>query len=128
MEKLDPANNDSAFLCGRLLAVLETIQREAVPGVKATITDRFFGTASSAPASVFGRLIRGSQPHLAKLRKDRRAASEALQKRLEEIIHVNLRTFPRVLTMEQQGIFALGYYHQRAEDRAAAMARKNGQQ
>ena len=128
MEKLDPANNDSAFLCGRLLAVLEAIQREAMPGVKATITDRFFGTASSAPASVFGRLIRGSQPHLAKLRKDRRAASEALQKRLEEIIHANLRTFPRVLTLEQQGIFALGYYHQRAEDRAAATARKHGQQ
>lgn len=128
MEKLDPANNDPALLCGRLLAVLEAIQREAVPGVKATITDRFFGTASSAPASVFGRLIRGSQPHLAKLRKDRRAASEALQKRLEEIIHPNLRTFPRVLTLEQQGIFALGYYYQRAEDRAAAMARKHGQQ
>jgi CRISPR-associated protein Csd1 len=126
MEKLDPANNDSAYLCGRLLAVLEAIQREAMPGVKATITDRFFGTASSAPASVFGRLIRGSQPHLAKLRKDRRAASEALQKRLEEIIHANLRTFPRVLTLEQQGIFAIGYYHQRAEDRAAAMALKHG--
>ena len=33
--------------------------------------------------------------------------------------------FPRTLSMEQQGLFALGYYHQRAADRQAAMARRD---
>lgn len=69
--RLDPANRDQAYLCGRLLAVLEATQRAALGDVNATIVDRYFGTASSAPASVFGRLLRGAQPHLGKLRRDR---------------------------------------------------------
>ncbi len=127
MVKLDPDRKDPAYLCGRLLAVLEAIQREAIPGAKATITDRFFGTASSAPASVFGRLIRGSQPHLGKLRKDRRGAYEALEKRLEEI-QVGLPSFPKTLTLEEQGLFGLGYYHQRAADRACANVHKQAKE
>ena len=66
--------------------MLEEIQRAALPGVKATIVDRFFGTASTAPASVFGRLMRGGQPHLAKLERDRPGAYGALQRRLEEVL------------------------------------------
>jgi len=121
MVELESGNRDPAYLCGRLLAVLEEIQRAAIPGVKATITDRFFGTASSAPASVFGRLIRGAQPHLAKLERDRRGAYVALQRRMEEVV-AGLDGFPKVLTLEGQGLFALGYYHQRAFDRSQAQA------
>jgi CRISPR-associated protein Csd1 len=126
MVQLDPENRYPAYLCGRLLAVLEVIQQAAIPGTNATITDRFFGTASSAPASVFGRLIRGSQAHLGKLRKEKRGTYEVLQRKLEEILAglpVN-QAFPKTLTLEQQGLFSLGYYHQRAADRAAAITRK----
>jgi CRISPR-associated protein Csd1 len=127
MVQLDPENRNPAYLCGRLLAVLEAIQRAAIPGANTTITDRFFGTASSAPASVFGRLIRGSQPHLGKLRKDRRGTYEALERRLEEV-QANLPAFPKTLTLEEQGLFGLGYYHQRATDRAAAIAHKQSRE
>ena len=72
MEHLDSSNDDPAYLCGRLFALLEAVQRAAIPGTNTTITDRFFGTASSAPASVFGRLLRGAQAHLNKLRKEKR--------------------------------------------------------
>jgi CRISPR-associated protein Csd1 len=128
MVQLDPDNTNAAYRCGRLLAVLEEVQRLAIPGANATIIDRFFGTASSAPASVFGRLLRGAQPHLAKLERDRRGAYVALQRRLEEIQgglalqRINGRdvAFPRTLRLEDQGLFALGYYHQRAFDRAQA--------
>jgi CRISPR-associated protein Csd1 len=121
MEKLDSTNRDPAYLCGRLFALLEAVQRAAIPGSNTTITDRFFGTASSAPASVFGRLLRGAQAHLNKLRKERPGTYEALQRRLEDV-QVGLTTFPRTLTLEEQGLFSLGYYHQRAADRAAAIA------
>ncbi len=121
MVQLDPAQTRPAYHCGRLLAVLEEVQRLAVPGAKATIVDRFFGTASSAPASVFGRLLRGAQPHLAKLERDRPGAYRALQRRLEEV-QAGLASFPRTLGLEDQGLFALGYYHQRAHDRAQAQA------
>jgi CRISPR-associated protein Csd1 len=121
MVQLDPSSPSAAYHCGRLLAVLEEVQRLAVPSAKATIVDRFFGTASSAPASVFGRLLRGAQPHLAKLERDQPRAYRALQRRLEEV-QAQLRGFPRTLTLEDQGLFALGYYHQRAYDRAEARA------
>lgn len=113
MVELDESNNDPGYLCGRLLAVLERAQRQAMPGVNATIVDRFYGTASSAPASVFGRLLRGVQPHLARLERDRRGAWVGVQRRLEEV-QSHLTGFPKTLTLEQQGLFALGYYHERA--------------
>lgn len=122
MIQLDMNNPDPGYLCGRLMAVLESIQRLAIPNANATITDRFYGTASSAPASVFGNLIRKSQSHLAKLRKERPGTERALQERLETI-QAGLNTFPKTLTLEQQGLFGLGYYHQRANDRAEAIAR-----
>lgn len=122
MVQLDPSHPSVAYHCGRLLAVLEQVQRLAIPSAQTTIVDRFFGTASSAPASVFGRLLRGAQPHLAKLERDRRPAYIALQRRLEEIL-AGIGTFPRTLTLEEQGLFALGYYHQRAYDRTQARQR-----
>jgi CRISPR-associated protein Csd1 len=119
MVQLDQENKAPAYRCGRLLAVLEEAQKLALGNPNATIVDRFFGTASSAPASVFGRLLRGSQAHLGKLERDRPGAYVALQRRLEEILS-GLDGFPRTLTLEEQGLFSLGYYHQRAFDRAQA--------
>jgi CRISPR-associated protein Csd1 len=127
MVQLDPINRDHAYLCGRLLAVLEAVQRAAIPGVNATITDRFFGTASTAPASVFGRLLRGAQAHLSKLRNERRGTYEALERDLEEV-QAGLTAFPKILTPEEQGLFSLGYYHQRAANRAAARAYRQPQE
>ena len=124
MVELDPTHPDPAYHCGRLLAVLADIQEAAIG--KAAIVDRFYGTASSAPASVFGRLLRGAQPHLAKLERDRRTTASALNRRLEGVVSA-LSSFPTTLTLQQQGLFALGFYHQRAHDRAqmvAAAARK----
>jgi CRISPR-associated protein Csd1 len=121
MAQLDLTNTNPAYLCGRLLAVLEDIQYAAIPGAKATIVDRFFGTASSAPASVFGRLMRGAQPHLSNLKRDKPNAYRALQRRMEEVT-AGLDSFPRTLMLEEQGLFSLGYYHQRAHDRAEAKA------
>jgi CRISPR-associated protein Csd1 len=122
MVQLDDNNFHPAYLCGRLLAVLEQVQYVAV-SPKATLIDRFYGTASTAPASVFARLLKGAQAHLGKLRKERFGAYSALQSRLEEIM-ANLTGFPKVLSLEEQGWFSLGYYHQRTWDRAQARARK----
>ena len=123
--QLDPANRDPAYLCGRLLAVLEAIQREALGDISASIVDRFFGTASSAPASVFGRLLRGAQPHLKTLSRDKRGMYNIFENRLLDVTQgISGRDgFPKTLSLEKQGLFALGYYHQRAADRAERIAR-----
>jgi CRISPR-associated protein Csd1 len=127
MAELDSTNPNPAYLCGRLLAVLEAVQRAAIPGANTTITDRFFGSASSAPASVFGSLLRGAQAHMSKLRRERPGTYEALARRLEDI-QAGLSAFPKTLTLEEQGFFSLGYYHQRASDRAGARAYRQAQE
>lgn len=121
MEKLDLENNSPAYLCGRLLAELEALQYAALGKTNTTVTSRFYGTASSAPASVFGRLMRGAQAHLSKLRGTKPGTYEAFQKKLEDI-QSGLSSYPMVLTLEEQGLFALGYYHQRAKDRSDRIA------
>lgn len=120
-DHLDQNNTTPAYLCGRLLAVLDAIQRRALNNPNATVVDRFYGSASSAPASVFGTLLHGTRPHLSKLRRDPRsqAAAFALEQRLEDVMRP-LPTFPPTLTLPEQGLFALGFYHQRADDRRAA--------
>jgi CRISPR-associated protein Csd1 len=118
------------YRCGRLLAVLEQAQKLAIPRIRSTIVDRYFSTASSSPASVFPRLIRGVSPHLSKLRRDRPGAHFALQRRIEEIqsaLPVTVagskeRAWPRTLNLDDQGLFMLGYYHQQAFDREQALA------
>lgn len=115
LAELDHNHPEPAYHCGRLLAELEAVQRRALGDINATIVDRFYGTASSAPASVFGRLIRGAQPHLSKMRRDERGAYIRFEQRLEDISR-HIGDFPSVLTLRQQGLFALGYYHQRAAD------------
>lgn len=121
--ELDESNRDPAYLCGRLLAVLDNIQRTAIGSPNATVIDRYFGAASTAPVSVFGRLIQGAQPHLGKLRRQRPGAYGALDTRLQEILS-GLDAFPRTLNIRQQGVFALGFYHQRAADSKAVRERK----
>jgi CRISPR-associated protein Csd1 len=121
MVSLDRQDHSPAYLCGRLLAVLERAQRLAIPRIRrnATIVGRFFSIASSAPLSVFPRLLCGTQTHLAKLERDHPGAYVALQRKIEEII-TGISAFPSLLTLEEQGFFALGYYHQRAHDRGQA--------
>jgi CRISPR-associated protein Csd1 len=125
---LNRETDDTAYLCGRLFAVLESVQRAAIPGAKQTVTDRYYGAASSAPASVFGSLLRQTQGHLAKLRKTKEGAYFRLEQTLEEVLG-RLSAFPRTLTLADQGLFALGYYQQKASERASmleAAARKAG--
>ncbi|OOR83174.1 type I-C CRISPR-associated protein Cas8c/Csd1 [Moraxella canis] len=108
---LDKTREDTGYLLGRLFAVLEKIQSEANPGLNATIGDRYFGAAGSTPIAVFGTLLRLSKHHLSKLPIGRRTNLEKLQ---QEII-AKINAFPSHLNINQQGLFAIGYYHQKQD-------------
>lgn len=114
-KKLDKKNENPAYLCGRLFGVIEIIQKKALPGITSTIVDKYYGTASAAPASVFGNLLRKAQHHLAKLRKDQstRGLYHWLDKELQDIM-ININDFPSSLSLQDQALFALGYYQQKA--------------
>jgi CRISPR-associated protein Csd1 len=107
---LDEKSTNTAYRLGRLFAVLEKLQQEAIPGANSTIKDRYFGSASATPRSVFPVLLRLAQHHGQKAEygyvSDRRIAD------ILEGINIADGGFPAHLSLEDQGLFALGYYHQ----------------
>ncbi len=123
MVALEVEHPAPAYHCGRLLAVIEEVQKTALPNVNATIVDRYYGAASSTPAIVFGTLLRGAQPHLARLKRDRRGAYVNLQRGLEDVMG-RIGDWPKTLTLQEQALFSLGYYHQCAHHRAEVIARR----
>lgn len=104
---LDEQSTNAAYRLGRLFALLEKAQQDANPGLNATIKDRYFGAASATPGSVFPILLRLAQHHIAKSEYGRN-----VDKRIEEVVS-EISVFPSHLNLEEQGLFVLGYYHQR---------------
>lgn len=110
---LDLENKNQGYLLGRLFAVLEKIQSEALQSLNATIKDRYYGAASTTPVTVFGRLLDLSNHHLGKLSGGRKVYFE---KKLQDIIDgISSSGMPSHLNLDDQSRFAIGYYHQRKE-------------
>ena len=109
----NPKIPSPAYQLGRLFAVLEAAQREALgQKINATVADRYYGAASATPARVFGPLLRGARNHIADATK--RNKGFWINARLEQIIGGLGPDLPRTLRLEDQGRFAIGYYHERA--------------
>ena len=106
---LDIQRSDPAYRLGRLFAVLEKTQEDAQPGINATIRDRFYSAASATPAVVFPRLLRTYQHHLAKLPVGQKIGREKL---VQEIMD-GIDSMPAHLRLQDQALFAIGYYQQR---------------
>ena len=105
-------NEDSTYtpyVLGRLFAVLEGSQQAANPGIDSTIKDRFFNSACATPAAIFPILLKLSNSHLKKL-----DAGKAIywSKQIGELADRLDMDFPAHLTLQEQGAFILGYYHQ----------------
>lgn len=98
---------DSGYRLGRLLAVLERLQGAAIRP-RTTLAERYYGAASTRPGTVFPSLLRLAQHHAAK------AHGGYFQAQLAEVLD-RVEAFPTTLSLNQQGMFAIGYYHQRQE-------------
>lgn len=128
---------DPAYNLGRLLAVFESLQDKyhnyELKG--AGVVERYYSTASSSPASAFPLLCRLARHHLSKLKKgseDDKKAAYRIEERIIDILS-KFRSnelgkppvFPRILTLERQGRFALGFYQQKAQDNQNKLSKKN---
>lgn len=100
-----------AYVLGRLFAVLEKVQKEAIPDLNATIKDRYFTSACASPKTVFPLLLRLSQHHISKAEFG--YASDNRIEKIMNLLDVEKNPFPSHLTLDEQGVFVLGYYHQR---------------
>jgi len=126
-EELDVNQTDPAYRLGRLFAVLERIQSAAQPGINATIRDRYYGAASSTPGAVFPTLMRLKNAHLKKLTPRLETFFEKLVGEIcGSVEQPVLAEFPRQLALHAQGLFALGYYHQRQSLYAGRQAAEPG--
>ncbi|HLS27709.1 MAG TPA: type I-C CRISPR-associated protein Cas8c/Csd1, partial [Opitutales bacterium] len=108
---LDETNTNTGYRLGRLFAALEKTQQDALPGINATIRERFYSSASATPRAVFGRLLRTYPHHLAKLEPGAKVNRERL---IQEILTA-VNDFPAHMNLQNQAQFALGYYHQRKD-------------
>ena len=106
---LNQQNTNIGYVLGRLFAVLEKLQRDANPGINATIRDRYYGAASGTPLTAFPNLLRLKNHHLSKLTSERTRVY--YEKLLTEVLSL-IDDFPGHLSLADQGRFAIGYYHQ----------------
>jgi CRISPR-associated protein Csd1 len=98
------------YVLGRLFAVLEDIQKSAIK--KETIKERYFNAASSTPAVVFPQLLKLSNSHMRVLGRENMGLQRAKEKELQELFDKVHNNFPAHLSLEDQGVFMIGYYHQ----------------
>jgi CRISPR-associated protein Csd1 len=111
---LDLTSTNSAYRLGRLFSVLERLQRAALGQRNATVRDRFYASASATPALVFPSLIRNARNHSKAIRtKVGAGLAEWFEDNIADIVSGLDGRFPKTLPLEEQGRFALGYYHQR---------------
>lgn len=111
----DPNRQDIGYVLGALFATLEKVQEDSSESkINATIKDRYYGSASSTPLTVFATLIKLSQHHLSKISKIKPNRAVYFNRELGEIMN-RIDKFPSHLNMEQQGLFAIGYYQKRQD-------------
>lgn len=112
---LDLAEANPGYLLGRLFYFLERAQQRALGSVNAGVKDKYYGAASATPSLVFPVMVRNFENHIAKLRKgDERdkGAARGIEREVAQIIDKLPTRFPSHLSIEDQGRFAIGYYHQ----------------
>lgn len=106
---LNEDSNYPAYVLGRLFSVLETLQKAANPNISTTIVDRYFNSACATPAMVFPQLIRLALAHLKKISDGSRFN---FNKQIMDLVGRLNRAYPVRLSLNDQGIFQIGYYHQ----------------
>lgn len=113
-EKIAQGDKPVAYICGQIFAKIEGIQYAALGNVNAGIRERYFTYAMISPASAFGRLFNLNSKHFTKLKNDKPGLAVTLDKELQELCKdVDIHNFPATFSLEQQGQFAIGYYHQK---------------
>lgn len=108
---MNPDHPDSAYHCGRALALFARLQRAALGDVGAGVVQRYYTAAAQTPGLILGRLAANAKNHLAKLDG---GLAWWYENQLAGIMSRIGDRAPRTLTLEEQSLFALGYYQQLA--------------
>ena len=103
-----------AYVCGQIFAKLESIQYAALGDRNAGIREKYFTYTMTSPAAAFGRLFNLNSKHFTKVKGEKPGLAITLDKELQELCKdVDIQSFPSIFLLEEQGQFAIGYYHQK---------------
>lgn len=108
---LNPDHPAPAYHCGRLLAILANLQRAALGDVGAGVVQRYYAAASQTPGLIIGRLVSNARNHLGKLEG---GLAYWYENKIADVMGRLGDGAPRILDLNGQGLFALGYYQQLA--------------
>ncbi len=121
---LQTEHPSAGYQLGRLMAALESLQYAALGKLNSTVVDRFYGALSSTPIVAYSRLMAGARNHISKLGKESTGAAVREEQRLQQI-HSRISSIPTRLDLEEQAMFSLGYYHEKADRFAQIQAAKD---
>ena len=110
--ELNEQSRNIPYVLGRLFSILENIQQASSPGINATIKDRYFNSASSTPAVIFPILLRLKNNHMRVISRDKKNLAVYYEKQIGSLLECLQQQLPNHLTLDEQGTFILGYYHQ----------------
>lgn len=126
---------DLPYRLGRLFAVLEALQLEAFRDnnnrdskPNTTIKDQFFSSACATPVVAFPIIVDRAQKYLRKLKaKNKEGLARYYSDMMDDIIgNFEEKRYPAHLSLEDQGVFQIGYYHQRQRMYAKKEEKDNG--
>ncbi len=114
--KIQEGDKPAAYVCGQIFAKLESIQHAALGDLNAGIRERFFTYSMTSPSAAFGRLFNLNSKHFTKLKNEKPGLAVTLDKELQELCKdIDISRFPATFSLEEQGQFAIGYYHQKQQ-------------
>lgn len=113
---LNKEHPEPAYQCGRLLAILAGLQRAALGDIGAGVVQRYYVAASQTPGLTLGRLFNNAKNHLNKLEG---GLAYWYENQIAEIMSRIQDHIPSTLNLDQQSLFALGYYQQIAANRVS---------
>ena len=108
---LNREHPEPAYHCGRLLAIFSSLQRAALGDVGASVVQRYYAAASQMPGLIIGRLTINARNHLGKLDG---GLAHWYENQIADVMGRLGDGAPRILDLNGQGLFALGYYQQLA--------------
>ncbi|MBL0318115.1 MAG: type I-C CRISPR-associated protein Cas8c/Csd1 [Alphaproteobacteria bacterium] len=113
---LQEDNRDIGYVLGQLFSIYDKLKEEETDG-RANRRDKFFSALSTRPCAVISRLEHLSQCDLKKLRRSKETRGLAItrEKQIQKAMSKLAGPIPPTLSVEQQAMFALGYYHQRQD-------------
>lgn len=113
-ENMAQGDRPVAYVCGQIFAKLESVQYAALGDRNSGIREKYFTYAMTCPAAAFGRLFNLNAKHFTKLKSEKPGLAVTLDKELQALCKdVDIQKFPQIFQLEEQGQFAIGYYHQK---------------